>query len=238
MIEASQKYTAYFNEAYLMGPNSIRLLDELLIQYPLCFNRENQILDLGCGKGLTSLFLTKETGATIYANDLWIKEEENRKRFSAWNVSDRIFPYCEDANQLTFAPEIFDAVISIDAYHYFAGKKQFFAEKILPYVKKGGIVLIAIPGIKEAYEGQQQSLLEEWLGNEFYMFHSCSWWKDRIGDNTEIEFTDTWEMDNFCIAWEEWLATNNKHALDDKVYYESIIKKYTNFVGIAVKKSR
>ena len=219
-----------------MGPNSIRLLDELLIQYPLRFNRENRILDLGCGKGLTSLFLAKETGATVYANDLWIKEAENYKRFSDWHVDDCIFPYCEDANHLTFDPEIFDAVISIDAYHYFAGKEQFFETKLLPYVKKGGFVLIAVPGIKEEYEGQQQSLLEDWLGNEWDMFHSCSWWRCMIGDSKEIAFIDTWEMVNFSIAWEEWLLTNNKYALADKIYYESIIKKYTAFVGIAVKR--
>lgn len=126
--------------------------------------------------------------------------------------------------------------ISIDAYHYFAGKEHFFEEKILPYVKKKGVVLIAIPGLKEEYEGQQDALLNDWLGEESYMFHSCNWWKDIMGNSDDMEYVETWEMENFSIAWEEWLNTNNKYAISDKIHYDSIIKKYTTFVGIVAKK--
>lgn len=236
MIRQSEKYTDYFNDQYLMGPNSIRLLDELLIKYPLCFNKNHVVLDLGCGKGLTSLFISQETGAKVYANDLWIKEEANHKRFTEWGVREDIIPSCEDANHLSFDVETFDAIVSIDAYHYFAGKEGFFEEKILPYVKKDGIVLIAMPGIKEAYEGQQQALLGPWLRNEAEMLHSLSWWRDIIGTSKEIACVDVWEMSNFTVAWEEWFATSNKHALADQMHYESIIKKYTTFVGIAIRK--
>lgn len=236
MIKYSEAYKEYFQAENLMGPNSIRLLDELLIRYPLHFQKENKVLDLGCGKGLTSLFIAKETGATVYANDLWITAEENAGRFEDWNMSDSIIPKHEDAKNLSFDKEMFDAIISVDSYHYFAGKENFFQENILPHVKKGGMVLIAIPGIKEDYEGQQQELLKEWVGDEWYMFRSGSWWKHIIGDSDEIEYTDTWEMENFEIAWDEWLSTNNEYALGDKKFYETIIKKYTNFVGIVVKK--
>lgn len=136
MIKYSDKYVEYFNDKFLMGPNSIRLLDELLMRYPIYMNRNNKILDLGCGKGLTSMFLANEVGATIYANDLWVKAEDNLKQFIKWNMQDCIFPSCEDANNLSFDKEMFDALFSVDSYHYFAGQKGFFQEKILPFVKK------------------------------------------------------------------------------------------------------
>lgn len=236
MIKYSEKYTEYFNENYLMGPNSIRLLDELFIKYPLGFSKDKVILDLGCGKGLTSLFIARETGASVYANDLWIEAEENNQRFLEWNVGDCITASHEDANYLSFDKEMFDVIISVDSYHYFAGKENFFQENIFPYVKKGGIVLIAIPGIREAYEGQQQELLGNWVGDECDMFHSCNWWRNMMGESKETEFVHTWEMENFSIAWQEWIATNNQYALGDKEHYETVIKKYTTFVGIAVKK--
>lgn len=66
----SEQYKAYFNENYLMGPNSIRLLEELVTAYPVAWHQQHKILDLGCGKGLSSLFIAQETGATVYANDL------------------------------------------------------------------------------------------------------------------------------------------------------------------------
>lgn len=236
MINKSNKYSDFFNGEFLMGPNSIYLLDELLIKYPLDFNRRNTVLDLGCGKGLTSLFLANETGAKIYANDLWIDGEENRKRFEEWNIDNYVISSHEDATQLSFEKEKFDAIISIDAYHYFAGKEGFFNQKILPFVKPNGIVLIAIPGIKAEYEGQQDNLLGEWLGDEAHMLHSCNWWKNIIGESYDIESLKIWEMENFSLAWNSWLSVDNEFAVGDKSKFDSIISKYTCFVGIAVNK--
>ena len=60
------------------------------------------MLDLGCGTGLTNLVISKETNAKVYATDLWISSDENKKRFEKWGVEDNIIPYCEDANNLKF----------------------------------------------------------------------------------------------------------------------------------------
>ena len=50
-------------------------------------NEYKMILDLGCGKGLTSLILAKETNDLIFANDLWIDKKDNEARFKSWNLS-------------------------------------------------------------------------------------------------------------------------------------------------------
>ena len=80
-------YSMYFSAETMMGPNSARILEELLTKYPLHFTEKNEILDLGCGTGLTSLIIAKETGAKVYANDLWIRAEDNAKRFGQWGYS-------------------------------------------------------------------------------------------------------------------------------------------------------
>ena len=57
----TNKYKEFFTKEFLMGPNSIRLLDELLerTQEEIA----GRVLDLGCGMGVTSLFLARETAA-------------------------------------------------------------------------------------------------------------------------------------------------------------------------------
>jgi SAM-dependent methyltransferase len=230
----NEKYGRFFTGEYLMGPNTTYLLNELLTAHPLRMNRDNLVLDLGCGKGLSSLFLANETGATVYANDLWITDAENRKRFEEWNMSDRIIPSHEDATRLSFDREMFDAIVSVDAYHYFAGSEGFFCGKILPFVKKGGAVLIAVPGVRAEYEGRQEELLGEWLGDEAHMLRSCGWWENIIGTSGDIRSLRTWEMKVFAPAWESWLATDNEYARGDKARFDSIVSRYTCFDAIEV----
>lgn len=228
-------YKDYISAETMMGPNSVRILAELFDKYPLQLVPEDVVLDLGCGTGLTSLIIAKETGAQVFANDLWVSEEENRKRFALWGVENQITPICEDANNLHFDKKQFRALISIDAYHYFAGSMGFFQEKLLPFIKDAGEVLIGIPGLKDEYAGRAEELLSPWLGDDAYMFKNPKLWKELIGDNDRIESVTTWEMDCFNRAWEDWLATNNKFALEDKQHFETIIKPYTCFVGIYIK---
>ena len=219
----------------LMGPNSLRILEELLAKHPLILSADKSVLDLGCGKGLTSFAIAKETGAKVYANDLWISADDNEKRFSEWGVGEQIIAVHEDANELHFDKGQFSALVSIDSYHYFATRKVFFEEKILPFLSDKAAVLIGVPGIKDEFTRRSEELLSDWLGDEAYMFQSPSAWKEIIGSNDRIDYVKTWKMDCFDAAWEEWFATEHKYALGDKQFYDTLIKPYTCFVGIYIK---
>ena len=57
-------------------------------------------MDLGCGMGLTSMFLAKEAKVSVFATDLWIPATKNAENFRNWGVDDRIIPIHADANNL------------------------------------------------------------------------------------------------------------------------------------------
>ena len=105
-----EKYRKHMTAEMLMGPNSLRILEELLIKHSLTSSANASVLDLGCGKGLTSLAIANETGAKVYAKDLWISAEDNAKRFSEWGVGKQIIPVHEDANELHFDKGQFGAL--------------------------------------------------------------------------------------------------------------------------------
>lgn len=218
-----------------MGPNSVRLLDELLSKYPVGSNK--RIMDLGCGTGLTSMFIAKETNSQVFAVDLWSSASDNYKRFQEWEIDNKVIPIYSDAANLPFSYNYFDAIISIDAYHYFAREAAFFKEKILPFVEIGGFVLIAVPGLKEEFGSTVPKEILDWAGDEHECFHSCEWWKNTIGQGEGIKSVTVWEMENFDIAWNEWFATGAKYAVQDKKAFDNGIDKYLNFVGIAVRKA-
>ena len=231
----TEEYRKYMTAEMLMGPNSLRILEELLAKHPLTLSADNTVLDLGCGKGLTSFAIAKETCAKVYANDLWISAEDNEKRFREWGVGEQIIPVHEDANKLHFGKGQFDALVSIDSYHYFATRKGFFEEKILPFLGEKAVVLVGVPGIKDEFTGRSEELLSDWLGNEAYMFQSPSAWKEIIGNNDRIDVVETWEMACFDNAWNEWFDTEHKYALGHKQFFDKLIKRYTCFVGIYIK---
>jgi len=230
-----QSYAACFSADLLMGPCSANILEEMMERFPPQLKPGNTLLDLGCGKGLTSMILARETGARVYANDLWISAEENTARFEGWGLGGQIRAVHEDANDLHFEPRQFDALFSVDAYHYFAGSEGFFAEKILPFLNDGAGVWIGVPGVKNEYAGRSEELLSAWLGDEAYMFRSADQWKELIGSHERIETVQTWEMQCFETAWNQWFETGNPYAMGDRQHYETLIQPYTCFVGIYVK---
>lgn len=92
-----------------------------------------KILDLGCGKGFTSIFLAKEFGVQVYATDLWITAAENFERFKKLGLEDRIIPIHANALDLPYAGKLFwCVVISADSYHYFGNTPEFMDTKLAP----------------------------------------------------------------------------------------------------------
>src|SRR6187200_1276475 len=74
-----------------------------------------RVLDLGCGRAISSIFLHREFGVQVWATDLWFSASENLKRIRDAGVEANVFPIHADARTLPFAAEFFDAVVSIDS---------------------------------------------------------------------------------------------------------------------------
>ena len=233
-----EAYKKYFTKEYLMGPNSFRLLDELIRRRPedVSFKRT---LDLGCGYALTSLFVANETDAEhVYALDLWIPATENYLRIKDNGLEDKIIPIHGDAMDMPFAHDYFDTIVSVDAYHYFGCKEGIFSEKILPFVKKGGSVMIVVPGLKEQPQGKLKQLFETWAeGDDAECFKTAAWWKNLLReeckDRCRIEVK---EAECYDIAWQEWFESGHEYGIRDKEFLGQGLYDILNFLLIYVRK--
>ena len=238
-MSKADKYKKFFTDQFLMGPNSVRLLAEMLEKCPI--DEGLRILDLGCGKGLTSLFLAKETKAQVFAVDLWVSATENYEQFKKWDVDNTVVPIHSDANDLPFANEFFDVVVSIDSFHYFANHKGFFKSKILPLVKKGGKVIIAMPGLKNEIHGCEPELILEWVNgeeSEYEFYHSREWWRSVLRENEDFKIVDEFDLDSFDISWQDWFDSNHPYAARDAEYFKKGVNKYLSSIGFIIEKRR
>jgi cyclopropane fatty-acyl-phospholipid synthase-like methyltransferase len=94
------------------GANSLWLTEWLTEALQL--RRGMRVLDLGCGRAASSIFLHREFGVQVWATDLWISASENLQRIRDAGVEDGVFPIHADARSLPFAAEFFDAIVLID----------------------------------------------------------------------------------------------------------------------------
>ncbi len=232
----SEAYATPELMAKIMGPNPIKLEEELLQDHRIPAGAV--VCDLGSGQGLTSVFLAKEYGFTVYAADLWSDPEENRRFFREMGLDDRqIIPVHADATALPFEKEFFDAVISTDSYNYFGRDPEYLDQKLLPFVKKGGYLYIAIPGMKrDCHEDLPPELLLSWTPEQLAYMHDLPYWRNMVEQSRDAEVIEVGEMESNDEVWSDWLKQENEYAVCDRKAMEAGGGKYLNFIRIVLRK--
>lgn len=213
----------------MMGPNAWLVAEELTANLPL--KKGMRVLDLGCGRGLTSVFLAETFGVEVFAVDLWTSATENYNRFKQAGVSDMIVPLQFDALQLPFAEGFFDAVVSVDSYHYFGNNDTYFEKVLKPLLKKDAIVAIAFPGMKfEVAHAVPEEMKPLWDHEILTMVHSIDWWRPKF--ETHLKDFRISEMDCFDRAWSDWLSCSNPYAVEDSRMIETDHGRFMNLIKL------
>ena len=231
MLQLYMNYDKEFISNNLMGPNVIKIAEEL--SQHIKFNEGMKVLDLGCGNALSSIFLAKEFGVTVYATDLWISATENFKRIKSMNLEHKVIPIHADAHSLPYADEFFDVIVSFDSYHYFGTNERYLNDYLAKLAKKGGQIAFASPGFTHELSVDELKSLEEFCNNgEFLTFHSNKWWKNLWGRTRVVDVIETFDLKCNSEAWEDWINSPNPIGQGDRAFYEKI-KQLTTIAIIA-----
>ena len=236
--EKSEKYNIDIVNQKIMGPNPLKLEEELMKDNKI--KKGAVVMDLGSGQGITSVLLAKEYGFKVYAADLWSDPEENRKFFEEMGLTEeQIIPVKADATDLNFEKEFFDAIVSTDSYNYFGRDENYLDEKLLPFVKKDGYIYIAVPGMKkDCHNNIPKELLLSWTPEQLDYIHDMEYWKNIVSKSKDSEIVSIYEMESNEECWNDWIQCDNEYSKSDRKAIEAGAGKYLNFIAIVLKKNR
>jgi len=177
-----------------------------------------RVLDLGCGRAASSIFLRREFGVQVWATDLWFSASENLQRIRDAGVEDGVFPIHADARSLPFAADFFDAIVSIDSFPYY-GTDEHYLNYLARFLKPGGAIGIAGAGLMREMEGQVPDALKAWWEPSMGCLHSAAWWR-RHWDRTGI--VDIESADSMPDGWRLWLQWQKAVAPENLVEIHAV----------------
>jgi cyclopropane fatty-acyl-phospholipid synthase-like methyltransferase len=186
-----------------------------------------RVLDLGCGRAASSIFLWREFGVQSWATDLWFNASENMQRIRDAGANDGVFPIHADARSLPFAAGFFDAIVCIDCFPYF-GTDDLYLNYLARFVKPGGPVGIAGAGLMREIEGAPPEHLRAWWTPDLWCLHSADWWR-RHWERTGIMAVDV--ADTMHHGWQVWLDWQKATFPDNAVEIAALEADRGSFLG-------
>lgn len=225
LFPRSLAYDPNWIAAIGMGSNPLWLTEWLTQSLEL--RPGMRVLDLGCGRAASSVFLAREFGVQVWATDLWISASENFRRISDAGLSDRIFPIHADARALPYAAQFFDAVLCVDAFSYF-GTDALYLNYLANFVKVGGQLGIAGAGLSKEFESGVPAHLNSFWSQDCWCLQTAAWWR-RHWERTGIVNLEAAET--MPEGWQVWLNWQRAAHPNNRPEIETLERDRGEYLG-------
>ena len=183
------------------GANPLWLTEWLCEALPL--RSGMRVLDLGCGRAVSSIFLHREYGVQVWATDLWFSATENLRRIEDAGLTGGVFPLRAEARSLPFADGFFDAIVSIDSFPYY-GTDDLYLSSVARLLRTDGVLGIAGAGLARELDGQVPAHLRAWWTPDLWCLHSPAWWQRHWEKSGLVEVIRADSMPDGTQRWLDW----------------------------------
>ena len=189
---------------------------------------DDVVLDLGCGKGASSIFLARQRGVQVVALDLWTVAEYLNEKFSTAGYRNHILPINMDASQpLPFAADYFDAIFCMNSFSFFGGSPGYLAQ-LLKYLKPGGQLCLGsevltteftpeqIVQPPEAYAFKLPAPNEhvDVFSDDFLKQHTPNWWRELFESSGLLEVETCRELEDADAIYKELVRYEHETGSD------------------------
>ena len=181
------------------------------------------VLDLGCGKAVSSIFLAKHFGVNVFSVDLWISATDLNKKVAERGLRHRIIPLRLDVTRgLPFAEDYFDAIFCMQAFHSFGGSVAFLRH-LLTHLKPGGRLCVGGTCFNEETPGDDLPEIYHKTNGwdaEYSKYHSSEWWRALFIKSGWVDVIECYELEDGQIMWEDEVLFTGERAKWSDAYYQ------------------
>lgn len=186
------------------------------------------VLDLGCGKGPTAVFLAKHFGVNVIALDRWTSATSLDQRFTARGYRNRIVPLQMDVTkELPFAEDYFDAVFCMNSFNFYGGNVEFLRH-LLKHLKVGGQLCIGSEVLTHEFTEEQlknpppvyaftlpppNEEVNVFEG-DFIKQHTPNWWRQLFENSGLLQVEYCKELEDADMLYEELVRYEHEHNID------------------------
>jgi SAM-dependent methyltransferase len=186
------------------------------------------VLDLGCGKGPTAVFLAKHFGVNVIAVDLWTSATYLDQKFTALGLRDRIEPYQLDVTkELPFDEDYFNAVFCMNSFNFYGGNVEFLRH-LLKHVKVGGQLCIGSEVLTDEFTEEQiknPPLVYAFtlpppnenvnvFEGDFIKQHTPNWWRNLFENSGLLQVEYCSELEDADVLYEELVRYEHQRNID------------------------
>lgn len=166
-----------------------------------------RILEVGGGSGQIAATLAKHWDVSVVTLEPWSDGSEIRDAASKEGVGNRVLPVRITAQNLPFAAETFDAVISIGSFEMIGDKRPQALSEMVRVAKVGAMIGVAEPMCRTDTAPGDLAVLDEEHGLEFQKYLRTVEWCSNIFKLYDLTVTEAAYFSESRKWWMEYRAT-------------------------------
>ncbi len=189
----------------MMAPGGLLLAETMADHLEVCSG--SRILDLGCGRGQTSVMLARRFGCHVISLDLWIGADERRRLVSDAGVTELVCCLQGDIGRgLPEGIRSLDAIFAMQSFHSFGGRPGIL-KYLHSLLREGGQIVIGQTCFSQE-PADWPNIFKNSNGChvEYGHYHSPAWWAELFAKDRLFDVSHCRELPDGDVFWEDHIS--------------------------------